>query len=120
LTYKENKPTGNNFYRIVEYGLDGRKTISSVIRSNCGIRQPLTVYPNPVVDKAIVNIDLQQRTKVVISVLDTRGSIVRRQESVLPEGTTQVSIDMTGVAKGAYTLRAVWGNETKNVQLIKK
>jgi hypothetical protein len=120
FTYKDNKPTGNNFYRIVEYGLDGRKTISSVIRSNCGIRQPLTVYPNPVVDKAIVNIDLQQRTKVVISVLDTRGSIVRRQESVLPEGTTQLSIDMTGVAKGAYTLRAVWGNETKNVQLIKK
>jgi predicted esterase len=119
-SYEDNAAGTGGLYRIVEYDQDGRRTLSSVIRANCNGKQGFSVYPNPVSDKAIVNISLEKNTKLSLSLVDSKGAVVRRQENLLPGGTNQLTIDMSGLANGVYTLLASWNNETKTTKLIKK
>jgi hypothetical protein len=113
-------PAGNGFYRIVLNEADGRKTYSSVIRSNCGRPLNFSVYPNPVIDRAILDISLEHSTKLSVSVVDSRGAVVRQQENILPSGSNQLSINMNGLPSGSYSLMARWDGEVQTVKLIKK
>lgn len=117
-TYTDNGTPG--FYRIVEEGQDGRKTYSSFIKSNCSDKQVFSVYPNPVNDNATVTISVNQNTKLNLSIIDSKGAVVRTQQSLIPQGTNQVSFNMAGLAKGTYTLLAQWNNESRSIQLLKK
>ena len=118
--FNDHTPGANSLYRIVQQDIDGRKTVTSTIRSNCGPVQKFGVFPNPVVDKAVVNIELDQKAKLVISIVDSKGAVVRQQVNQLPEGNNQVTINMSALPKGTYTLNAQWDNENRSVQLIKR
>jgi len=119
-SYTDNSGGTNSFYRIVEEGLDGRKTYSSIVKSNCSDKQTFSVYPNPVEDKAAVTISATQNTRLSLAVLDSKGAVVRTQQSMIQQGTNQVSFNLSGLAKGTYTLMAQWNNETKTIQFLKK
>jgi hypothetical protein len=119
-TYTDNAGGVNSLYRIVEVESDGRKTISSIVRSNCGGRQAVSVYPNPVIDRAMVVISLENKTKLKLSLVDSKGATVQVKEIELPAGTSQFPLNMTGYARGNYTLQLQWDNEHKTVQLIRK
>jgi hypothetical protein len=119
-SFRDASTTPGNLYRIVEYAEDGRKSVSASLRSNCGDRKSFNVFPNPVADKAVVNISLDQRTRISLSVVDSKGAIVRRQDVTVPEGSSQVTVDMNNLPKGNYTLLAQWGSEMRSTKLIKE
>ena len=119
-TYTDAAGGTNNLYRIVEVEKDGRKTISSIVRSNCGGRQSVNLYPNPVVDRAMVDISLEHKTKLKLSLIDSKGATVQVKEIELAAGTSQFPINMAGYARGNYTLQLQWDHEHKTIQLVRK
>jgi hypothetical protein len=118
-SYIDLAASGNDFYRIVQQDVDGRKTYTSVLRSNCIGAQAFTVFPNPAEGKAIVTISSNKNTKLNLTLMDTKGAVVRKQQTMLPQGNNQITIDLSGLAKGIYTLQAEWNNEIKTTKLIK-
>ncbi|HUQ66912.1 MAG TPA: T9SS type A sorting domain-containing protein, partial [Flavitalea sp.] len=120
-TYSYSDPgAANNLYRIVETGLDGRKTYSSSIRSNCSEKGNLGVYPNPVLENAVVSIALDQKSKVQLTLIDSRGAIIQQHEVILPKGNNQLPLNMNAFSKGNYTLIGTWNGTSQSIKLIKK
>jgi len=117
--YTDNFANANDFYRIVQQDQDGKKTYTSVLRSNCGTKQIFAVFPNPASDKATVMINANRNTKLNMSLIDNKGAVVRKQQTLVSEGSNQVTINLTGLTKGVYTLQAEWSNERKTTKLIK-
>ena len=118
-SWRDNDPRGQGYYRIVETDLDGRTTISSIIRSDCGLRASMNVFPNPVADKAIVSITLDQASRVSFRLVDLKGAVVRSRESMLPAGNSQVPFSMKGLPKGNYVLMARWENTDRAFRIVK-
>jgi hypothetical protein len=111
---------GNAVYRIVAHDFDGKKTLSSVIRSNCNGKADISVFPNPVQDQAMLSVSLQQGAKLNVRLVDSKGATVRDLSYNLTQGTTQLPISMSGLPSGTYTLVARWDNEVQTVRIVKK
>jgi hypothetical protein len=119
-TWKDHAPVAKAYYRIVQTDIDERTTLSSIIRSNCGGKTSLTVFPNPVTERATLNITLEQPSKISFTLLDAGGAILRTMAYDLPEGSNQLPLNMQGLASGNYILKAKWGNSEKSFHLIKQ
>ena len=77
----------------------------------------MTVYPNPSKGPFVLKLDLDKKDDVVIGIFDDRGRLVRN--IVLPQlnaGITEIPIDISGNAQGAYTLSVTVGKEHINKQ----
>ncbi|MBA2746277.1 MAG: T9SS type A sorting domain-containing protein [Flavisolibacter sp.] len=118
-TYLDPSAGNNVFYRVVEISIDGRKSYSTVIRNNCKGQEMLSLYPNPVNDVAVMNLNLKQNQKVVYYVSDSKGAIVLRGEMAFPAGNNQVTIQMNYLQRGMYTLNAHLGSGIQSVKFIK-
>ena len=99
---------------------DGRKTYTSILRNACRNGSLFSVYPNPVIDKASVSIELDRETKLNFSITDSKGAVVRQVQRILPAGTSQVNIDMGGLPSGSYTLFAQMNGTVRSVKVLKK
>jgi len=113
------RASGNDFYRIAQQDIDGKKVYTSVMRGNCNGAQTFTVFPNPASDKATITISSNQNTRLNVSIVDNKGAVVRKQQATILQGSSQVTINLSGLAKGVYTVQAEWNNEKKTTKLIK-
>ena len=118
--FSDHTAGAGGLYRIVQEDIDGRKTFSTILKYNCSQQQDFKVYPNPVDDRATLDISLAQQAKLSLSVVDSKGAVVRRQEELLPAGTSQLTVGMGGLARGNYTLYAKWNGVVKSVKLVKR
>jgi hypothetical protein len=119
-TYNFKDPAqASGFYRIVEHSYDGRKTISSVIRNGCKGGPSFTIFPNPASEKIVINVTLEQRSKMNYYITDSKGAVILRKESILEAGLSQVPVSLNGIAKGIYTLHAHWGSENQALNFLK-
>jgi hypothetical protein len=119
-TWMDSFPLPNSLYRIVEKDIDGRKNISSVIRSSCSFSESFTVYPNPVHDGATISINLRQPATVTLRLYDTKGSLITQKQTSFLPGTSVIQFDMRFHAVGVYNLTAQWGNEIKTIKIVKE
>jgi hypothetical protein len=110
----------NSFYRIVEYDRTGRSIISSVLRSSCTSAELFAVYPNPVRDVALININVTRASSVSLRLYDAKGALVKRVETILLIGVNQLQLDMKGLGAGWYNLSVQWGNTVKQSRIIKE
>ncbi len=66
----------------------------------------LTLFPNPAENTVNLKFDLRQSSKVRIQIIDIQGKIVRSVDrGVLPEGTQQLSLDVSALENGSYVMR---------------
>jgi len=84
------------------------------------IKNNLTVYPNPVIDVATINVTTAQNTTFKLTLFDNRGRITRRKQISLLAGSNSFYVDMTSLAKGIYIALMVWGTETKKITIMKE
>jgi hypothetical protein len=120
-SYTDNNPLpGNNEYRIAEYDLDGRPNYTQVINSSCGIAEPFTVWPNPVINTVWINISTSANSKADIRLYDARGGMIMVKETDLPQGNNQFSLNLANLAHGTYELIVDWGvNQHSSSKIIK-
>ncbi|WP_207494884.1 T9SS type A sorting domain-containing protein [Aridibaculum aurantiacum] len=118
-----NVPTGTVLYRLKQVDHDDKYDYSPVVRvKTTGLPEnALTVYPNPVKDKAAIHFTLKETTAVDLSVFSAAGIRQRSLISeVLLEGSYVRTIDCSGLAPGVYFLRLVVNGEVSSYQMIKE
>lgn len=118
--YTDVRPSGNQLYRVVAIDIDGRETISSISRAQCGGRSSINVFPNPVKNTATLSLYLEKNTTMRLSLYDAKGAMVKESVHQLQQGVTQLPFAMDGLPKGTYSLRAAWSDEVKTIKLIKE
>jgi Secretion system C-terminal sorting domain/Receptor L domain len=121
-SFTDNSPLQNVLYRLVQYDVDGRVHYSGVLRPSCGVKELFTAWPNPVADKLFITITSPARSRAIIRMYDSKGALIKKQESILLRSTTQLIIDTKNIAPGMYYVQAGWNDEVhkKIIKFIKQ
>ena len=119
-TFADYKSSGNTFYRIAENDLNGRQTISAIIKSSCLNTETFAIHPNPVQQMLFVSISVPDVMTVQLRLYDAKGAIVKQLQTNLLKGNNELQLNMTGLTKGVYVLDANWGNNNKTSKVVKE
>jgi Secretion system C-terminal sorting domain len=104
--------TGPVYYRIKSIDIDGGAKYSATIKLGDlpKNRQLTAVLPNPVSDRAQLNITASKKDRVELSVFSIEGKIVQRNIIDLQAGTSIINLDVVNLQKGVYTVRGVFSD----------
>ena len=121
-SYTDNNTVQNSYYRIAEYDLNGKSQFTSILQSNCNSISSFSLWPNPVHDKAFINITTENTSQVMIKIFDSKGSLVKMQSNMILQGSNLFSVDMKLLVSGVYSVSIVWNNGQikKAVQVLKQ
>lgn len=106
------------YYRLRTVDNDGKQSLSKivVIRNNVLAKGEINLFPNPAVQNLVVSYPAVQKGSFV-SIVDMAGREVKRQ--VLITGSRQVTIDVSQIGSGIYSLMVVSNNEVLVSKLTK-
>src|SRR6187397_190845 len=121
-SFTDNNTVQNNYYRIVEFDLNGRSQFTSIVQATCNTTNTFNLWPNPVHDKAFINITADNVSQVMIKLFDSKGSLVKMQRAMVLLGSNQFNVDMKPLASGIYSISIDWNNGQmkKTVQVLKQ
>lgn len=106
---------GTNYYRLIQFDLDGRESVSSVVAAQINVEgTPLQVYPNPASssDYIVVN---GIRFGDVLSIRNSSGGIALEQS--MNESSNKMTLDISGLQAGMYFIHTEL-NSSNPVKLI--
>ena len=99
--------------------------IPAVVTETLGINDvmghdfTLTMYPNPVKDKAILAYQLPSEGSVVITVFNAMGiQVVQLLDERQESGLHQVELNSSTLAAGIYYCRLTYGDEVKVIKMV--
>jgi hypothetical protein len=93
---------GNNFYRLRSVYADGSEVTSESELVNMPTVVDLTIYPNPVAEKAFINLEKWlDKTDINLDFYDQAGLKVKTQFIGIPQ-TESTEIDLNSLNNGAY------------------
>jgi PKD repeat protein len=78
------------------------------------------VYPNPVSEKASIQINLSETTDIEIGVYNNLGQLIKQTIKTAFAGENKISIDMTSQYPGIYFLRISKGEHNTIKKFVKK
>ncbi len=92
------------------------------IEENTSQLSSVKLLNNPVMDKARLQLTLQQEEKLSIDLYDVSGRHVRTfaDQQSFTSGTYRKDMDFTGVAPGVYFLNITTGEERRAIKLVKR
>jgi trimeric autotransporter adhesin len=110
------------YYRLKQKDIDGRFTYSKIVALLIEDRSNLVLfYPNPVINEANLTIAINQPEQVWSRIIDNTGRVVKQQQWSLFAGSTSLSLDVKGLAKGMYYLELKGNNViNKRLKFLKK
>lgn len=109
-----NSVNGTNYYRLKQVDMDGQYSYSDIAQAiNSGITQLLTVYPNPVTDKLILESGRRHEI-AAITLIDFSGKTLLQVQGFKPE------IDMKRFLTGMYIIKVTAKNGEIQTVKIKK
>jgi Secretion system C-terminal sorting domain len=115
--------TGPVYYRIKSIDIDGGAKYSATIKLGDlpKNRQLTAVLPNPVSDRAQLNISASKKDRVELSVFSIEGKMVQRNIIDLQAGTSIINLDVVNLQKGVYTVRGVFSDgQTGSIKFVKQ
>ncbi|NII27066.1 T9SS type A sorting domain-containing protein [Pseudoflavitalea sp. X16] len=80
---------------------------------------PLLLYPNPVTDLLIAEVNTTQEGNMYFEIVNTLGQVVRAEKRLLQGGFNRLSFPVKGLAAGMYLLRSPQLAPAKGVRFIK-
>lgn len=114
------KSSGVIYYRIKQVDKDGNFAVSEVRNLRVGAKgNVISVYPNPVKESTVVNMDLVAAGKVSIIVYDPTGKDVMRSEIQGVKGLNRYKLDMSSLASGTYQVKVTAGTDIKTLSIVK-
>jgi hypothetical protein len=84
-----------------------------------GLDSRISVFPNPAQSTATVRFSSKYNTETSLIVYDANGQVVLTKKAMLKLGINQVSINVSGLAKGQYTIKVTAVEQRQAVSLIK-
>ena len=119
FTYYKNAP--NSVFRIAAIAHTGERLYSSIFESPCTANSFLSITPNPVYSTTTLRIGSSTPTKLKLLLVDTRGAVVQNRDVSILQGSNSLSLDMSNLPPGYYTLAIQWMNGKQNIlNMIKK
>jgi hypothetical protein len=100
------------YYRLKINDNNGSFKYSNVIFVREGKTGAITVYPNPVKDRFVINTNNKKLFKTTATLTDANGKLM--QQIIISQTATQV--DLTNYARGIYLLRLADGSVTKIIK----
>ena len=101
-SFTDNVSSG--YYRIAQFDLDGSKKYTGILRSSCLNTDLFSVFPNPVISKAVINMQAGNNSQASIKIFDSKGSLIKTQITTLLSGSNQVYVDMEKLSGGVYQM----------------
>ncbi len=120
-SFTDNIPNLNSgYYRIAENSFDGKKHFTNVVRGSCDAKEGISLWPNPVRDIALLNINITSPAHVIIKVYNTKGSLLLIQKGNLISGNNQLYVPMGKFIPGVYEIKVEYGiGKVKSFKLVK-
>jgi YbbR domain-containing protein len=93
-------------------------TISSINELN---NLDLSVYPNPVVSNATIELNLTKKSNVSMNVVDVLGKLVASNSYNLNSGNNKINLDVNNIENGVYfiELNVNGSTSTKKITVTK-
>lgn len=121
--YIDNKPnTIRNYYRIYAMKKDGKSVLSQVVAVNNRTSSTIgiTVYPNPVKDRANVGVTVKKAGMASVQIFDGAGKMVSTRKISLQKGNNMFSAgEILDQAAGIYTIRVVTEDDVFNTRIVR-
>ena len=77
------------------------------------------IFPNPVTDKTMVTLSLNQNAKVKLNLSDLTGRILMEGTKELNAGVNEIEMDLSGHSAGIYNFSLTNGSDIKILKLVK-
>jgi hypothetical protein len=116
-SYKDANPAqGTAFYRLKMLDIDGKFSYSKVVTTKLDcVKNPFSVYPNPVTDILTVNNSGPQNENATVKLFDNNGKLIYSHK--LLGGTNTVNTHH--LPGGIYLLQLNNGIEMQSIKIIK-
>ncbi|MEO8569226.1 MAG: T9SS type A sorting domain-containing protein, partial [Ginsengibacter sp.] len=93
---------GFNYYRLMIVDIDNTTKYSMVKSVKNLERLNFSIYPNPVNNKLLIDVNVEKNDNGQISITDLNGRNVYRSQVNLQQGINTIPVDVTNLAKGTY------------------
>jgi Secretion system C-terminal sorting domain/Kelch motif/Galactose oxidase, central domain len=101
----KNRQVQNVFYRLQLIDKDGSFTYSKILRFDLKHNVPsITTFPNPATNSLNLSFTQNKPGKVTISIIDMKGTIVKKQTENILAGRVSVTIDVSTLVPATYTI----------------
>lgn len=121
--FTDSKPnTIRNYYRIYAMKRDGKSVMSQVVAVNNRTSSTIgiTVYPNPVRDRANVGVTVKKAGMASIQIYDGAGKLVSTRKISLQKGNNMFSAgEILDQSAGIYTIRVVTEDDVFNTRIVR-
>lgn len=97
---------GTTYYRLKMVDIDGRFSLSDVVKLGFGGLSTIIegLYPNPSKNQSSIRLYTDQNMLVSISIIDMMGKQVFRSQQKLQKGITLYTLPIAGLTGGIYTV----------------
>jgi hypothetical protein len=108
---------GLQYYRLVEYDLDGSKTFFPIKSIQFDeLKKPVEIYPNVIASR--VTAYFKQARFMRVQLMDQMGRVLKVNDITNQEA--EVNIDMSSYASGIYYLKFIGNDETITERIMKR
>jgi len=80
----------------------------------------LKMYPNPVIDRATIELAVDQNADIILTIYDIAGRQVDQQSSSVHKGDNKIQLNLSDLNTGAYVITAMVGNAKYSQKFIVK
>lgn len=114
-------PSAINYYRIKTIDVDGKTSLSSVIKYvlQDNIKASVIISPNPVVNNADIYFECKTNGIASYSIFSTTGNSIITGKISVQKGMNKVSQNVSGLAAGTYLFLLNSGGGTVSVKFVK-
>jgi hypothetical protein len=112
--YDRQPLTGVNYYRLNQVDLDGKGAYSRVAKLNFAEQLTIQINPNPAHGTANIQVK-NGNGGLSLLIVDMNGQLV--QQRITTAGEQTIPIDISGLAKGIYTVKVI-GQTTLTTQKL--
>ena len=113
---------GLSFYRLAQTDIDGKKQYFEIkkIMNNENKASSVIVSPNPFAGDMTAFVSLDKSQRVVITVADMNGKILKNSTGVYAQGNSELKIKTSDFPRGVYLLKVSGENFNSIQKIIKK
>ncbi|WP_153796115.1 zinc-dependent metalloprotease [Foetidibacter luteolus] len=118
--FTDNNPLpGVNYYRLKQVDKDGVFSLSNIATLDFDASRLLALFPNPA--KSVLNLKYitRKNENVELLVYDSRGTLVKKATLSAQAGQNMKPLNVAGLAKGMYVIRAISNDETFIIKFAK-
>ena len=118
-TFIDNNPAGaKKYYRLRQVDIDNHAKYSNIVLIRGDKPLTLTIgglFPNPANHILNVVIDAPVRNEITLVITDMAGKIVKQQPANVETGSNTITMNISNLANGTYTVKAVCKTSCESV-----